>query len=89
MSQSLQISTQTLPVNQKGKHLALKHGCCHLEEKKRHKLSAANINAKDTCLGVLLWLPSNCEERRGRQGGSAREKGEKWMMKTVVTPQVR
>lgn len=45
-------------------------------KKKRHKLSAANINAKDTCLGVLLWLPSNYGECRGRQDGDAREERE-------------
>lgn len=38
-------------------------------KKKRHKLSAANINAKDTCLGEPLWLPSNYKEgREGRVG---------------------
>lgn len=30
-----------------------------MEEKKRHKLSAANTNGNDTWLGVRLWVPSN------------------------------
>lgn len=78
-----------LPVNQKGKHLVLKHGCCHLEEKKRHKLSVANINAKDTCLGVLLWLPSNYKEGRGRPSGYARKEKEIEIMNREVRLQIR
>lgn len=45
---------------QKRKQSVLNHACCRF--RKRHKLSVADINAKDTCLGILLLLPSNWEE---------------------------